>query len=95
MNTPCTSCGSKTVPLHVSGRCGNCGYDGGDRHKPCETIGTSQDCYKIPGVTIYRGDDGQEHYAMGHRVLVGSEIHTLCTKCCDRAKANGATVRNV
>ncbi len=25
MNTPCTSCGSKTVPLHVSGRCGNCG----------------------------------------------------------------------
>ena len=37
--------------------------------------------------------DGKEHYNMAHRVEVGGEIKNLCTKCCDRAKANGAYVR--
>ena len=60
----------------------------------CENIGADAVAKKIPGVTIYTEPNGTEHYEMGHRVLVGSEIHTLCTKCCDRAKVNGATVRN-
>lgn len=39
-------------------------------------------------------DDGKPHYNMAHRVEVGGEIRHLCTKCCDRAKMNGAYVRN-
>lgn len=50
--------------------------------------------------------DGQEHYAMGHRVEVRAidealgcvvgpvEIKRLCTKCCDRTKRAGYYVRN-
>lgn len=44
-----------------------------------------------------RGIRGEEHYKMGHRVIVtdghGTYADTLCTKCCDRAKANGCEVR--
>lgn len=45
-----------------------------------------------------RGIRGEDHYATGWRVVVGDShgeyIDTLCTKCCDRAKANGCEVRN-
>lgn len=58
----------------------------------CENIGNSEQFRAIPGVLIFTGDDGKEHYEMGHRVLVGNDERTLCTKCCDRAKVNGATV---
>lgn len=32
------------------------------------------------------------HYKLGHKVLVDREPMVLCTKCCDRAKANGMEV---
>ena len=72
----------------------------------CHTCGQAlPDADERPGCD--NAGDGNEHYKMGHRVIVCGNPFVdrangeftagparLCTKCCDRAKVCGYIVRN-
>lgn len=59
-----------------------------------EIIGALES-FRIPSEQCENKDDGKPHYNLAHKVEVSGTIKYLCTKCCDRAKLDGAYVRNV